>query len=305
MDMNEFLQLKAMEQQRVNFEMTYVDMTGDLISGLLLSQIVYWFTPTKEGKNKTRVTYKGRKALAKARNEWFDEIRITEKQYDKAIKILETLKIVDVVNSMFNSKRTPFIMLNDDVFLEKYRYNLINTSVLPKGKDRYSQKGNTDIDEKVTPLTEITADINTDTKKSYKLVDESTGEKNNFYNTFSDLINHINSEINNLHLSSSFNDNKEYISKYFKIFYERLKNKTGLKQKILTREQLENSINYCCDAIDDDLFTDEENCLFSEMLYLYLEESEFKTLSGFFSKYINRMSGRVNKILEEIEEESA
>ena len=37
MDLNEFLQLKAMEQQRVNFEMTYVDMTGDLISGLLLS----------------------------------------------------------------------------------------------------------------------------------------------------------------------------------------------------------------------------------------------------------------------------
>ena len=31
MDLNEFLQLKAMEQQRVNFEMTYVDMAGDLI----------------------------------------------------------------------------------------------------------------------------------------------------------------------------------------------------------------------------------------------------------------------------------
>jgi hypothetical protein len=160
MDMNEFLQLKAMEQQRVNFEMTYVDMTGDLISGLLLSQIVYWFTPTKEGKNKTRVTYKGRRALAKARNEWFEEIRITEKQYDKAIKTLETLKIVDVVNSMFNSKRTPFIMLNDDVFLEKYRSNLINTSVLPKGKDRYYPKGNTDIDERVRPLTEITSKTN-------------------------------------------------------------------------------------------------------------------------------------------------
>lgn len=299
MDMNEFLQLKAMEQQRVNFEMTYVDMTGDLISGLLLSQIVYWFTPTKEGKNKTRVTYKGRRALAKARNEWFEEIRITEKQYDKAIKTLETLKIVDVVNSMFNSKRTPFIMLNDDVFLEKYRSNLINTSVLPKGKDRYSLKGNTDIDERVTPLTEITTEINTDTKKSYNTDDKSSEGKNNFYNTFQDLISHINSEIDNLDLRHNFNRDKEYISKYFKTFYERLKKQTGLKQKVLTTKQLEDSLNYCCDAIDDELFTDREDCLFSEMLYVYLEESEFKTLNGFFSKYINRMSGRINKILEE------
>lgn len=295
MDLNEFLQLKAMEQQRVNFEMTYVDMTGDLISGLLLSQIVYWFTPDKNGKSKLRVTYKGKKALAKSRNEWFEEIRITEKQYDKAIKRLEELKIVEVVNSMFNAKRTPFIMLNDDKFLELYRSNLINTSVLPKGKDRYLPKGNTDIDFKVTPLTEITTDTTTEITKSYNTHGEPVTSVNNFYNTFNDLIKHINTEIDNLNLNNEFNAEKDKIAKYFSIFYSTLYKKTGLKQKVLTNRQLEDSINYCLQSITDGIFTNGSDCLFDDLLNLYMNESEFKTLNGFFSQYIFKVAPRVNK----------
>ena len=305
MNLNEFLQLKSIERQRVNFEMIYVDMTGDLISGLLLSQIIYWFSPDKNGKSKLRVTYKGKRALAKARNEWFDEIRITAKQYDKAIKILERLKIVEVVNSMFDAKRTPFIMLNDEHFMDSYSSNLINASVLPKSKDRYSHKVNTDITEKLTPLTEITTEITTDITKSYNTVNELTDSKNNFYINFKSLIDHINIISKDLYLRDNFNSNKDKVANYFRIFYNRLeietktKGKKGIKQKVLTNKQLEDSINYCLEAIEEYIFTDNDSCLFNNLLDLYFENAEFKTLNGFFSKFIQRMSGLANTKKEE------
>ena len=154
MDMEKFLALKSVEQQRINFEMTYVDMAGgDLIAGLLLSQIIYWFTPNKHGKSKIKATYKGRPALAKSRDEWYKEIRITPKQYDRAIDILKEKGFVDVKNSMFNSKKTPFIMLNEDIFL----------SVYTKWVYRFLPLGNIGFDERVKPLTKITTKTTTET----------------------------------------------------------------------------------------------------------------------------------------------
>jgi hypothetical protein len=160
---NTFYALKHKEAQRVNFEMTYVDIAkGDVIAGLLLSQIVYWFTPTSEGKSRTKVTYKGRRALAKSRDEWYDEIRITPRQYDRAIKILKDVGVVTVENSMYNAKRTPFIMLNEDVLLRLYnqeieRFNQKVKPVLPKSK--------TDIDKTGTPLTETNTETNNKDKR--------------------------------------------------------------------------------------------------------------------------------------------
>ena len=117
-NMNEFYTIEHKKTQRVNFEMTYVDIAqGDVIAGLLLSQIIYWFSPTKEGRNKTKVVYKGRRAIAKGRDEWYDEIRVSARQYDRAIGILKDVGVVSVENSMFNARRTPFIMLNESKFL--------------------------------------------------------------------------------------------------------------------------------------------------------------------------------------------
>lgn len=159
MDMNKFLALKALEKEKVDFEMSYVDMAGgDLIAGLLLSQIIYWFSPDKNGKLRTRVTYKGKRVIAKNRDGWYEEVRITPRQYDRSIKILQDLNIVQIKNSMFNGKRTPFIMLNEDVFLSLYekeisRYYDTVTPILPDS--------NTDIDETDIPLTETTTETTT------------------------------------------------------------------------------------------------------------------------------------------------
>lgn len=63
----------------------YIDITGDLVAGTLLSQIMYWFA---DGKNRPTVNRDGYWWIAKRREDWMSEIRITSKQYDRAIKIL-------------------------------------------------------------------------------------------------------------------------------------------------------------------------------------------------------------------------
>lgn len=161
MEFNDYLKIKRAEGRKVSYELTYVDMVRDLKAGLLLSQIMYWFTPDENGKSKTRVTYKGRRAIAKARSDWFEEIRMTEKEYDSAIKVLKHYKIVDVVNSMFNSKRTPFIMINEDIFMALYVEAVGIDSVLLKTEHRYKQISKTEIAKKVIPLTESTTEITT------------------------------------------------------------------------------------------------------------------------------------------------
>ena len=132
-------------------------------------------------------------------------------------------------------------------------------------------------------------------EKSYNTHGEPVTSVNNFYNTFNDLIKHINTEIDNLNLNDEFNAEKEKIAKYFSIFYSTLYKKTGLKQKVLTNRQLEDSINYCLQSITDGIFTNGSDCLFDDLLNLYMNESEFKTLNGFFSQYIFKVAPRVNK----------
>jgi hypothetical protein len=162
MNFNEFLAMKKSSSHRINFEVAYIDMAGDFVAGALLSQILYWFEPDKDGRYKTRVTYKGRRAIAKSRNDWYDEIRISPKQYDKAINILIKKGIVTVINSMFNAKRTPFIMLNEANFIELYRHTIELPTVFTKGEYRSIRKVNTEIDQKVIPLTETTTEIKTE-----------------------------------------------------------------------------------------------------------------------------------------------
>ena len=132
-------------------------------------------------------------------------------------------------------------------------------------------------------------------EKSYNTHDEIVTSVNNYYKTFNNLIDHINTEMNNLKLNENFDEDREKVRLYFLNFYNRLYRKKGLKQKVLTKKQLEDSINYCLEAITDGIFTENEDCLFDNLLDLYLKETDFKTLNGFFSQYIFKVYPRVNK----------
>jgi len=150
---NDFLAWEKASKDTIDFKKVYVDVAEDLIAGLLLSQIIYWHLPSKDGRSKLRVYKNDKLWLAKQRSDWWDEIRITSRQYDRAIGKLEKKGIVEVWNTMFNAKNTPHIHLNSDRLLELMNKqieatNTDKSTVLPNGKNGFTQS--------VTTITETT-----------------------------------------------------------------------------------------------------------------------------------------------------
>ena len=86
-----FVYAERESRDTIDFKKAYVDMTalddepGDVMAGLLLSQIIYWHLPPK-GKSLTRskvhIEREGKLWLAKRRTEWWDEIRLTPRQIE-------------------------------------------------------------------------------------------------------------------------------------------------------------------------------------------------------------------------------
>ena len=57
---NDFLRWEEADQDSINVKRMYIDIAGDLIAGILLSQIVYWHLPSKrDGQTKLRVKKEG------------------------------------------------------------------------------------------------------------------------------------------------------------------------------------------------------------------------------------------------------
>jgi hypothetical protein len=160
-------------RKQVKVRMVYVDITGDLISGILLSQIVYWHLPNKEsGKPKLKIFKEGHLWLAKERSDWWNECRITPKQYDRAIKILIEKGIVEVKKFKFDGIPTIHLRLLYETLENLLNQENIRTAEffkegqtgidqrgipeLTKGESRTSPKVNTGIDLSGILLTDIT-----------------------------------------------------------------------------------------------------------------------------------------------------
>ena len=110
----------------------YIDITGDLIEGTLLSRILYWFAPSKDNKSKVKIYKNDEYWIAKQRKDWWEEIRITERQYDKAIKSLVKKKFVITAKYKFNSMPTIHIRPNYDVInaeVKKWEENIRQMAV--------------------------------------------------------------------------------------------------------------------------------------------------------------------------------
>src|SRR5690242_11483311 len=84
----QFLLWEQSSRDTIDFKKAYVDMAGDLVAGLVLSQIVYWHLPGRNGVTRLRISKDGEQWIAKKREDWYEEIRVTAKQLDRALKIL-------------------------------------------------------------------------------------------------------------------------------------------------------------------------------------------------------------------------
>jgi hypothetical protein len=153
----------------------YIDITGDLVAGTLLSQIMYWFAPSKNKTQKTRIFKDGYYWIAKRREDWWDEIRITPKQFDTAIKKLENggknksgLNLVEIKRYKFDGIPTIHIRpIYDNInpLINQYKENIrkeIEESELSKeeipiftnGENGNLPKGKMEIDKEVKSITE-------------------------------------------------------------------------------------------------------------------------------------------------------
>lgn len=144
----------------------YIDITGDLIEGTLLSRILYWFAPSKDNKSKVKIYKDGEYWIAKQRKDWWEEIRITERQYDKAIKSLVKKEFVITAKYKFNSMPTIHIRPNYDVInaeVKKWEENIRQEVIaedrgqeLHKQADGNDTKCNSGMPQDATLLTGIT-----------------------------------------------------------------------------------------------------------------------------------------------------
>ena len=115
---DEFLLWERTTRDSIDFKKIYVDIAGDLIAGLMLSQIVFWYLPDKNGNSKMRVRKDGYDWIAKSNTEWYDEIRITEWQAPRALNILEEKGIIEKRLYKFDGAPTIHIRLIQDKFME-------------------------------------------------------------------------------------------------------------------------------------------------------------------------------------------
>ena len=151
----------------------YIDIAGDLVAGTLLSQIMYWFSLDKNKKSKIRIFKDGNYWLAKGREDWYEEIRISPKQYDTAVKKLKEKGLVETKLYKFNSVPTThirpiFAEINSEINEWKKKIELeiasgnntditmSENSVLPNGGNGIFQSVNMEVDKKANSLTENT-----------------------------------------------------------------------------------------------------------------------------------------------------
>ena len=153
----------------VHSRFMYIDIAGGLVEGMLLSQILYWFQPDSNGDSKIRVYINGDGWLVKKRSDWYEEIRITEKQYIRAISVLQQKGFVRVETHKF--KGTPMTHIRPidtniqaavkewkDAAYEKYlSLSMGEQSIVTKGTNQNVPLVTINCDEKgVSTYTEIT-----------------------------------------------------------------------------------------------------------------------------------------------------
>lgn len=119
MTVQDFLAWEKASRDTIDVKRCYIDICGDLVGGILLSQIVFWHLPDAEGRSKLKVRLNGRLWLVKRRDDWWEECRISARQYDRSIRMLSEKNLVTTEvhkSSIYWGDTVTHIALNWDVF---------------------------------------------------------------------------------------------------------------------------------------------------------------------------------------------
>lgn len=221
MNFNEEISVKVDYEFSHRFNHTlhaYIDIAGDLIAGTLLSQIMYWFSKDKSGNRKVKIYKDGYYWLAKGRNDWADEIRISSKQYDNAIKKLKQKGFVETKLYKFESVPTTHIRpIYDSINKEIKKWKCavaeeISQDVdlnLPKGEIGIYPNGKTEFPQRDNSITETTnREYKTEITDSNKVFSQE--EKTSYNKVFSGEKTYRSPDISYEYTEKEF---KEFITK--------------------------------------------------------------------------------------------
>jgi hypothetical protein len=120
----QFLLWERSSRDSLEVKRIYVDMAEDLVAGIVLSQIVYWHLPSRDGKPRLQVEREGQLWLAKSRSEWWQECRISPKQADRALALLEERGLVQLRLFKFGAAPTKHVRIVREAFLRAWRGQL-------------------------------------------------------------------------------------------------------------------------------------------------------------------------------------
>ena len=206
MTASEFIKNETDSSDMILFQAKYADIVDDLIGGLMLSQIVYWFLPDKKGKSKLRVKKQGKLWLAKTRESW-GTFHINPQQASKRMKKLVSMGLIEIKKFKFDGAPTTHIFLNFNVLTKfindrnsKMELIEMDTSILSKEEVGTYQNDNIELIKTITSLTKTTAETTAETTNKDK-PDKSGGAKVN-NQTVNQFCNHI-SNITNMQIKTS------------------------------------------------------------------------------------------------------
>ncbi|MGG3233226.1 DnaD domain protein [Priestia flexa] len=194
----------------ITLNVAFVDFTGDLESGLFLSQVIYWADRAKRTDG----------FFYKTDDEWNDEIKLTKYGVRKSRKKLEELGILETKVKKANGNPTVHYKLDKKRFVELF------ISFLRNRKNQIANTKEGSFENEIS-LTDTTTDIYTD-------INSTTTKANvfQFYEqNFGQISPYLSEEIG--YWLKDFNEQHDIIIEAFKIAVERNKRTWGYTKAIL------------------------------------------------------------------------
>lgn len=152
-DRDQFITWEQSSRDTIDVKKVYIDMVdGNLVAGLLLSQIVYWHLPAKSGKSKLRVYREGHPWLAKTYADLWKETRITKKMAGRAYGKLVARGLIEKRVWKFGGAPSVHVRICWPEFLSAL-------SEVTKGHNSESLKVTVEDDQRAQTLTESPSEI--------------------------------------------------------------------------------------------------------------------------------------------------
>ncbi|MEW6287670.1 MAG: hypothetical protein AB1509_15725 [Chloroflexota bacterium] len=134
----QFLLWESTTRDTLDVKKIYMDIAGDPMAGIALSELLYWYLPDKNGGvSKLRIEKPKEKGgpvyqwIAVRRYEWWDRCRFSPEQADYALRKLIERGLIEKKVFKFDGEPTVHIRLIEDAFLQAFSRLSANPPVNP------------------------------------------------------------------------------------------------------------------------------------------------------------------------------